>query len=67
MIGGSVLAAGAGTVLLYPQDANASGDAKTSKIVVGSACLAMGLLTVALGVVLHSLFDTSVRVQTVDP
>ena len=62
-VGGLLFAAGGGAILLLPQDDQASSDAKTGKTVVGVGFLTMGVLTAALGVLLHFVSDTSVRVR----
>ena len=61
---GALFAAGGGAVLLLPDRADASGDDKSSKVVVGVGCLVMGILTAGLGVFLHEWMDTTVTVST---
>jgi hypothetical protein len=64
MVFGAAFAAGGGAVLLLPERADASGDDKSSKVIVGVSFLVMGVLTVGLGVLLHEWMDTSVTVST---
>jgi hypothetical protein len=61
-VGGLVFAAGGAAILLVPNDPHASDDARTSKVVVGSGFLAMGLLSTAIGILARAFSDTSVRV-----
>ncbi len=62
-IGGLLFAAGGGAILFLPQDAGASGEAKTDKAIVGAGFVTMGVLAAALGVVLRIVSDTSVDVH----
>jgi len=63
VVGGFVFAVAGGAILLLPEDAGATADAKSSKLVVGTGFLAMGLLTTTLGLVLRMLSDTTVSVS----
>jgi hypothetical protein len=62
-VGGMAFAAGGGAILLLPDDANASSDARSSKVVVGIGFIAMGLLATTVGVLARLFSDTSVRVS----
>ena len=66
MVSGLVFVAGGGSTLLWPQDAHASSDDKTSKVVVGVGCLSIGVLTAALGVFLRVIAETTVKPHPAD-
>jgi hypothetical protein len=61
-IGGLAFAAGGGAILLLPDDPHAGGDARTSRIVVGTGFLAMGVIAATVGLVARIFSDTTVTV-----
>jgi hypothetical protein len=61
-VGGFAFAGLGGAILLLPPDANASDQSKSDKTFVGVGTLVLGAASVAIGLALRALTDTSVRV-----
>jgi hypothetical protein len=61
-VGGLAFAAGGGGILLVPDAPHASDDARTSRIVVGTGFLVMGVVATAIGLAARIFSDTSATV-----